>query len=135
MMKLKRRGAKFSEVWTVISIKKIWMFVFGLRTTSEFLQSFVEGRTVRNFWKLRTTYGSLIQPTYISQKGTKVCALAIACFGQLAKNYMVKTESLVGGLQTVISEKRFRKMADHYIFLIRRILKSIFLMQISKVCK
>ena len=31
---------------------------------------------------------------------TKVCALTIVCFGQQAKNYMARAESLVGMFRT-----------------------------------
>ena len=58
---MKRRCAKLFEVWTVMSIKKIWMLVVDLRTRSELLQSFVQGRTLSKLRKLRTTYGSLMQ--------------------------------------------------------------------------
>ena len=87
-------------------------------------------KDVRKFWKIRTTYGSLLQIIWIPQRPlrfflTKVCALTIVSTGQQAKNYMVKTESLVGRIfggifgtfQTGQLRQSFRKIADHYIFL------------------
>ena len=76
-----------------------------------------------DLWKLITNNLDLPEASKIFL--TKVCALTIVSTGQQAKNYMVKTESLVGRIfggifgtfQTGQLRQSFRKIADHYICL------------------